>query len=128
MGMVWPGLGQQRARLGVAWSVRGRVRARSAGETPHLELGPVVNVNACSIKGNVKKNISPSTGSGETFLDFQTLSALCEALGSVLLPCGLWGLTLFHLSSFIFVSSDDADQVLKLASRVVVRCGNHGSI
>jgi hypothetical protein len=45
MGMVWPGLGQQRARLGVAWCVRGRVRARSAGETPHLELGPVVNVN-----------------------------------------------------------------------------------
>src|SRR6266852_844114 len=79
-------------------------------------------VNACSIKGNVKKNISPSTGSGETFLDFQPLSALCEALGSVLLPCGLWGLTLFHLSSFIFVSSDDADRSLKLASAAVVRC------
>src|SRR5882724_3202949 len=75
-----------------------------------------------SIKGNVKKNISPSTGSGETFLDFQPLSALCEALGSVLLPCGLWGLTLFHLSSFIFVSSDDADRSLKLASAAVVRC------
>jgi len=100
MGMVWPGLGQQRARLGVAWCVRGRVRARSAGETPHLELGPVVNVNACSIKGNVKKNISPSTGSGETFLDFQPLSG---ALGSALLPCGPWGLELFHLSGCIFL-------------------------
>ncbi len=56
------------------------------------------------------------------YLDFQPLSALCEALGSVLLPCGLWGLTLFHLSSFIFVSSDDADRSLKLASAAVVRC------
>ena len=60
----------------------------------------VVSVNAWSIKGNVKKNISPSTGSGETFLDFQPLSALSEALGFALLPCGPWAL--FHLSSFIF--------------------------
>ncbi len=81
-----------------------------------------MRVIAWSIKGNVKKNISPSTGSGETFLDFQPLSALCEALGSVLLPCGLWGLTLFRLSSFIFVSSDDADRFLKLASAAVVGC------
>ena len=54
-----------------------------------------------AIKGNVKKNISPSTESLE-FLDFQPLSALSEALGFALLPCGPWGLTLFHLSSFIF--------------------------
>jgi hypothetical protein len=34
----------------------------------------------------------------------------------------------FHLGSCIFISSDDANRVLKLASRVVVRCGNQGSI
>src|SRR5438552_891830 len=35
---------------------------------------------ACSIKGNVKKNTSPSTGSGEELLDFQPLSTMKERL------------------------------------------------
>ena len=66
-------------------------------------------------------NISPSTGSGETFLDFQPLSARrCSRFCFFLR--GSWGLVLFHLSSFIFVSSDDADRFLKLASPAVVRC------
>jgi hypothetical protein len=39
----------------------------------------------------------------------------------------VWGPGLFHRTC-IFVGSDDADRVLKLTSRVVVRCGNHGSI
>jgi hypothetical protein len=46
---------------------------------------------------------------------------LCEALGSAFFPWPL-GLALFHLSSFIFVRSDDADRFLKLASAAVVRC------
>src|SRR6266478_873434 len=74
-----------------------------------------------SIKGNVKENISPSTGSGETFLDFQPLSAMRGSRFCFFL-CGPWGLALFRLSSFIFVSSDDADRFLKLASAAVVGC------
>ena len=40
----------------------------------------VLSVIACSIKGNVKKNTSPSTGSGEELLDFQPLSTMKERL------------------------------------------------
>jgi len=47
---------------------------------------------------------------------------LCEALGSASFSVVLVGLALFHLSSFIFVSSDDADRFPKLASAAVVRC------
>jgi len=32
------------------------------------------------------------------------------------------GFALFHVSSCIFISSDDADRFLKLASTAVVRC------
>jgi len=34
---------------------------------------------ACSIKGNVKENICPSTGSEEPLLDFQPLAAMKDA-------------------------------------------------
>ena len=73
--------------------------------------------NACSIKGNVKKNTFPSTGSGETFLDFQPL---CARRGARLLlsPPVAFGFALFHLNSWIFIiSSDDADGFLKLGKR-----------
>jgi hypothetical protein len=35
--------------------------------------------NACSIKGNVKENISPTTGSRKELLDFQPLLAMKDA-------------------------------------------------
>jgi hypothetical protein len=38
-----------------------------------------MSVIACSIKGNVKKNVSPSTGSGEQWLDFQPQLAMTDA-------------------------------------------------
>jgi len=41
--------------------------------------GGVLSEIACSIKGNVKENISPSTGSGEQLLDFQPLRAMTDA-------------------------------------------------
>jgi hypothetical protein len=76
---------------------------------------------ARSIRGHVKDIFLPAR---EARVWFATSSApLTIEDASVVLCPGL-----LHLSSCIFVSSDDADRVLKLASRVVVRCGKHGSI
>ena len=73
------------------------------------------------LKGNVKKNISPRPEVEKLFLT-SSPCPLCEALGSAFFLCGPCGRALFHLSSFIFVSSDDADRFLRLASAMVVRC------
>jgi hypothetical protein len=43
---------------------------------------------ACSIKGNVKENISPSTGAGKHFLGFQPPLTIEDA-GLVLCPSDL---------------------------------------
>src|SRR5207253_9557996 len=67
-----------------------------------------------SIKGNVKENIPPSTGREELFLP-SSPCPLCEMLGCAVLPLVLGFLQLFHLGSCIFISSDDADQSLKLS-------------
>ena len=51
-------------------------------EIPIAPIDRVVSAIACSIKGNVKRNISPSTGSWEKFLDFQPPLQPRETLGS----------------------------------------------
>jgi hypothetical protein len=60
---------------------------------------------AWSIKGDVKKNTSPSTERQGDFRDIQPLSRW-----KTLVWCRA---RLFHLSSCIFVSSDDADRFQK---------------
>jgi len=39
----------------------------------------IVSVTGCSIKGNVKENVFPSTGSEEELRDFQPLPAMQDA-------------------------------------------------
>src|SRR5438552_6840246 len=82
---------------------------------------PVLSVIACSIKGNVKENIPPSTGREELFLP-SSPCPLCEMLGCAVLPLVLGFLQLFHLGSCIFISSDDADQSLKLSKPCGCAC------
>jgi hypothetical protein len=56
---------------------------------------------ACSIKGNVKENISPSTGRREKF---PWLPAPLTIEDARLVSCPVvLGFGLFHLSSFIFL-------------------------
>src|SRR6266704_716000 len=76
---------------------------------------------AGSIKGNVKENIPPSTGREELFLP-SSPCPLCEMLGCAVLPLVLGFLQLFHLGSCIFISSDDADQSLKLSKPCGCAC------
>ena len=40
---------------------------------PLIDPRQIMSAMACSIKGNVKRNISPTTGRGREFLDFQPL-------------------------------------------------------
>jgi hypothetical protein len=66
-------------------------------------------------KRGCQEHFSPSAGCAGLFRDIQPLSpekmlVWCRALG------------LLHLSSGIFLSSDDADQFRNLSSRAVVRC------
>jgi len=80
----------------------------------------ILSEMACSIRGHVKNIFLPAPNARIWFATSSPL-AIEEARGVLCLG-------LIHLSRCIFISSDDADRVLKLASRVVVRCGNHGSI
>ena len=65
----------------------------------------VLSAIACSIKGNVKKNISPSTGSGEKLLDFQPPQPR-KTLGSGM-PRTAW-LILFSILVALFSGGDNA--------------------
>src|SRR5438874_13024883 len=85
-----------------------------------LDTADIVR-DACSIKGNVKENIPPSTGREELFLP-SSPCPLCEMLGCAVLPLVLGFLQLFHLGSCIFISSDDADQSLKLSKPYGCAC------
>ena len=69
---------------------------------------------ACSIRGDVKNILLPPPEARLWFAASSPLSDRSDAQSCVL-PCGL-GFALLHLSSCMFISSDNADRFLKLAS------------
>ena len=83
------------------------------------ELGMTYEM-ACSIKGNVKRNTSLTTGRGREFLDFQSLCAGRHVLR--------WYRP--HLFAFRhgFLWCDDANRFAKLGKRSRLYGVNHGSI
>jgi len=70
-----------------------------------------MSVIACSIRGDVKNILLPPP---EARLWFAASSPLSDRSDARVL-C-LWGFALLHLSSCMFISSDNADRFLKLAS------------
>ena len=64
---------------------------------------------ACSIKGNVKRNTSPTTGRGGDFLDFQPC-----ALGDKFCPGTDLTSSLFGMA---YMRCDDANRFAKLSKR-----------
>ena len=70
---------------------------------------------ACSIRGDVKNILLPPP---EARLWFAASSPLSDRSDARVLCLALWfwGFALLHLSSCMFISSDNADRFLKLAS------------
>ncbi len=64
---------------------------------------------ACSIKGNVKRNTSPTTGRRGDFLDFQPLCAGRHVLSGTDLTSSLFGMA--------YMRCDDANRFVKLSKR-----------
>jgi hypothetical protein len=69
-------------------------------------------VIACSIRGDVKNILLPPP---EARLWFAASSPLSDRSGARVLCLALW-FALLHLSSCMFISSDNADRFVKLAS------------
>src|SRR5438552_11340440 len=78
----------------------------------HSTQNPSMSVNACSIRGDVKNIFLPTP---EARI-FSAASSPCTIEDAGLVSGPGVGSALFHLSSCIFISSDDADRFLKLAS------------